>query len=121
MSGTFESRVKVERHCSQDFWAVRELSSPPVPLEDEGSPVGGIAETVLVHEGEAGLAQRGSRAQTFDPQAAVERRHERGRRPVVDPPQARHYPRCSRVEEAAGKPQEPFAADLLAESRLAAG
>src|SRR5215203_6308508 len=95
--------------------------SLPVSLENEGSPVGGIAETVLAREGEAGLAERRGGPQAFRPHSAVELRHESGRRPVVDPPEARDHPRRSGVEEAAGEPEESFAADLLTQGRLAAG
>src|SRR5262245_24196731 len=95
--------------------------SLPIPLENEGSPVGGITETVLARECEAGLAERSGGPQAFGPHSSIELRHERGRRPVVDPPEARDHPRRSGVEKAAGEPEEPFPADLLAQGRLAAG
>ena len=87
------------RQRRSQFFSPPGLISPPVPLEHERAPIGGIAEAVLSRESEAGLAERRSGPQVFFPKAAVEGRHQLGRGPVVDPPEARDDARRSRVQQ----------------------
>src|ERR1700712_2422728 len=95
MFGTFENRVKAKPPGSQEF-----SGSPPISLEDEGAPVGWIAKTGLARQREARLAESGGGMQAIDPHRAIEHRHQRGGRAVVDPPEAGHHPRRSRLHEA---------------------
>src|SRR6185295_15188931 len=82
--------------------------TPPVALEDEGSPVVGSPPAPVSADGELRFAQgRGGRL-PFDQQGAVETAHQLGRGAVLDAPEARHHAGGPGVEEAAGQADQSF-------------